>query len=201
MTLTGPPQIGSDSCVTKVTFGVGNEIGDRCQISETQFGDYSYVGNDIEIIYTDIGKFCSIASYSRINPGNHPLPRVALHHFTYRSKKYGWGEDEQELFDWRREQAVTIGHDVWIGHGAIILPGVRIGNGAVVAAGAVVSKDVAPYTIVAGVAAQPLRKRFKEEVIAGLEKLAWWHWSADLLQQRLEDFRQLSAEQFIAKFS
>ena len=96
----------------------------------------------------------------RINPGNHPLWRAALHHFTYRSRSYDLHpEDDREFFDWRRAHPVVLGDDVWIGHGAILLPGVKIGTGAVVGAGAVVTKDVPPFTIVAGVPAKTLRRR------------------------------------------
>ena len=113
--------------------------------------DYSYVVNDAQITYTTIGKFCSIAAMTRINPGNHPMHRATQAHFTYRASAYFPGEsDEAEFFDWRRSHRVHIGHDVWIGHGAIVLPGRSIGTGAVIAAGAIVTKDVPAYTIVGG---------------------------------------------------
>ena len=86
--------------------------------------DYSYVVNDAQITYTTIGKFCSIAAMTRINPGNHPMQRASQAHFTYRASAYFPGEsDDAEFFAWRREHHVHIGHDVWIGHGAIVLPG------------------------------------------------------------------------------
>ena len=113
--------------------------------------DYSYVVNDAQITYTTIGKFCSIAAMTRINPGNHPMHRATQAHFTYRASAYFPEEsDDAEFFEWRRSHHVHIGHDVWIGHGAIVLPGRNIGTGAVVAAGAIVTKDVPAYTIVAG---------------------------------------------------
>ena len=123
-------------------------------------GDYSYVVNDAQITYTRIGKFCSIAAMTRINPGNHPMHRASQAHFTYRASAYFPGEsDEAEFFEWRRAHRVHIGHDVWIGHGAIVLPGRSVGTGAVVAAGAVVTKDVPAYTIVAGNPARPIKRR------------------------------------------
>lgn len=183
-----------------VTFGYANEVGARCKIVNTAFGDYSYVGNDSDIINTTIGKYCSIAAHTRINPGNHPLEKAALHHFTYRSEMYGLGEDDASFFEWRREKPVHLGNDVWVGHGAIILAGVSIGNGAVIAAGAVVSKDVEDYTIVGGVPAQPIRKRFSDEVITAMNQLAWWDWPSEVLKERLADFRQLSAALFVEKY-
>jgi hypothetical protein len=164
-------------------------------------GDYSYVVNDAQITYTEIGKFCSIAAMTRINPGNHPMHRAAQAHFTYRASAYFPGEsDDAEFFEWRRGHHVRIGHDVWIGHGAIVLPGRSVGTGAVVAAGAVVTKDVAAYTIVAGNPARVIKPRFPEEVSNRLAELAWWDWDHETLRRALPDFRKLSVEDFLAKY-
>src|ERR1700727_811725 len=96
----------------------------RTSLLDVAMGDYSYVVNDSEITYATIGKFCSIAAMTRINPGNHPMHRATQAHFTYRASAYFPGEaDDAEFFEWRRSHHVTIGHDVWIGHGAILLPG------------------------------------------------------------------------------
>ena len=80
---------------------------------------------------------------------------------------------------------IVIGNDVWIGYEAVIMAGVHIGNGAIIAARAVVTKDVPPYTIVGGVPARPIRKRFDEEVIRKLETLKWWDWSAEKIRRCL----------------
>src|SRR5215471_19777295 len=150
--LSEQPRIDPTAHVRQSALGAWTSVGPRTSMAETVFGDYSYVVNDSSIIYSEIGKFCSIAAHTRINPGNHPLERAALHHFTYRSRSYQLGEeDDQDFFDWRRAHKVVIGHDVWIGHGAIVLPGRRIGTGAAVGAGAVVSHDVPDFAIVAGV--------------------------------------------------
>ncbi|MFN8562280.1 MAG: hypothetical protein U0703_11820 [Anaerolineae bacterium] len=79
-----------------------------------------YAAGDVSIIYADVGKFCSIASHVRINPGNHPMERVTQHHMTYRRRQFGFGEDDHAFFDWRRAHRCSIGHDVWLGHGAIV---------------------------------------------------------------------------------
>ena len=177
------------------------EVGARTKITETVLDDYSYIVNDGDVIYTTIGKFCSIAAQVRINPGNHPMQRATQAHFTYRSSDYfDDARDDDAFFDWRRSHAVTIGHDVWIGHGVVILPGLSIGTGAVVAAGAVVSKDVAPYTIVAGVAAKPVKQRFSDTIADSLQELAWWDWSHEQLRVALPDFRSLGVEAFIEKY-
>ena len=141
--LSEEPAIHPTASVGESTLGQWTAVGARTSIAETTMGDYSYVVNDSSIIYSTIGKFCSIAAHTRINPGNHPLERVALHHFTYRSKSYQLGpEDDHEFFEWRRSHKVTIGNDVCIGHGAVVLPGVSIGTGAAIGAGAVVLPDI-----------------------------------------------------------
>src|SRR3979411_1114714 len=138
---------------------------------------YSHVVNDAQSTYTTIGKFCSIAAMTRINPGNHPMHRATQAHFTYRASAYFPGEaDDAAFFAWRREHHVYIGHDVWIGHGAVILPGRSIGTGAVVAAGAIVTRDVPAYTIVAGNPARMIRRRFQEAITNRLAALSWGGW-------------------------
>lgn len=195
----GPqPAIDASAQVVRSTLGAYTEVGARTLIAETEMGDYSYIVQDGEVIHATIGKFCSIASHVRINPGNHPMERASQAHFTYRASRYFEGEaDEEAFFDRRRAQPVTIAHDVWIGHGAIVLPGVTVGCGAVLAAGAVVTRDVASYEIVAGVPARVVRRRFEAEVGARMIRLAWWDWSHERLRAALPDFRRLSAERFL----
>lgn len=199
-------RLGPESCVdptSKVTgsmLGGWTWLGPRTTITESTFGDYSYTAGDVAILYSDVGKFCSIASRVRLNPPNHPTWRVMQHHATYRRVAYGFAEeDEASFFDWRREHRVTIGHDVWIGHSATIMPGVSVGTGAVVGAGAVVTKNVAPYTIVVGVPARPLRARFPQDVSERLLMIAWWDWPREMLEERFADFNDL--DQFLARYA
>jgi phosphonate metabolism protein (transferase hexapeptide repeat family) len=194
------PLIDPTARVRQATLGRYTEIGARTAFVESSMGDYSYVVNDSDVIYTTIGKFCSIAAHTRINPGNHPMQQASQSHFTYRASAYfDDAEDDADFFAWRRSTPVTIGHDVWIGHGAIILPGRSIGTGAVVAGGAIVTKDVAPYTIVAGNPAKPIRRRFPEDIAERLLALAWWDWEHAALREALEDFRKLPVEAFLEK--
>ena len=194
------PLIDPTAEIKECALGRYTEVGARTKLLEVRMDDYSYVVNDSDIAYASIGKFCSIAAMTRLNPGNHPMQRASQSHFTYRSSRYFPGEpDDGDLFDWRRSHHVAIGHDVWIGHGAIVLPGRNIGTGAVVAAGAVVTKDVAPYSIVGGNPARLIRQRFPGDIAARLQALAWWDWPHERLRLALADFRALSAEAFLDK--
>jgi len=194
------PQIHPSARVSDCVIGCYTDIGANWTLIESRLGDYSYLaGSDGMAIYTDIGKFCSIASHAVINPGDHPMERVTQHHCTYRRRRYGFAAtDDEEVFEWRRRNRCRIGHDVWIGTGAKIMAGVCIGIGAVVAAGAVVTRDVAPYQVVAGVPAQPLRMRFSSDIIERLMAIAWWDWDRLTLEQRFGDLSNL--EGFLAAY-
>jgi phosphonate metabolism protein (transferase hexapeptide repeat family) len=173
-------------------------IGERVVLREVTVGDFTYFERHSEAIYTTIGKFCSIASNSRINALEHPIERLTQHKVSYRPNEYfRWLGVDAAFRERRRSKAVTIGHDVWIGHGAVIMPGVAIGNGAVVGANAVVTHDVPPYTIVTGVPARPLRQRFADDVAERIERLAWWDWPAEKLARAVPDMQSMPIETFL----
>jgi phosphonate metabolism protein (transferase hexapeptide repeat family) len=198
----GEPVVHPSAQLRNAKLGRFTALAERVSFKDSELGDYSYVERHAEIIYAAIGKFCAIASDVRVNALNHPMERVSQHKITYRPNEYFLGKKlDQGFRDERMMNKVVIGHDVWIGHGAIILPGVVVGNGAVIAAGAVVSKDVAPYSIVAGVPARPLRNRFPPDIAERIARLAWWDWSHDRLADAIEDMAALSAEAFVAKYS
>jgi phosphonate metabolism protein (transferase hexapeptide repeat family) len=199
--LSVEPTVDPAARLHDTRLGAYCEVGARTILHDVVMDDYSYVVNDAQITYATIGKFCSIAAMTRINPGNHPMQRASQAHFTYRASAYFPGEsDEPEFFEWRRGHRVHIGHDVWIGHGAIVLPGRSVGTGAVVAAGAIVTKDVPAYTIVAGNPARTIRLRFPEEITNRLAALAWWDWDHETLRRAVPDFRKLAVEDFLAKY-
>ena len=105
--LSVEPTIDASAKLHETRLGAYTEVGARTILHEVAMGDYSYVVNDAQITYTTIGKFCSIAAMTRINPGNHPMHRATQAHFTYRASAYFAGEsDDTEFFDWRRATCV-----------------------------------------------------------------------------------------------
>lgn len=195
------PVIHPDCEITDCAFGAYVEIGKGSRVAHSVLGDYSYCDRYADIANAQIGKFSNIAAFSRIGATDHPLHTAACHHFLYRSDDY-WDDTARDgaFFDHRKSRIAFIGHDTWIGAGAMIKPEVTLGHGAVVAAGAVVTKDVDPYTVVAGTPAKTLRFRQPRAIADRLIALAWWDWPHALLQAALQDFRSLEAEAFLEKY-
>ncbi len=196
------PFIHPDCSITGTTFGAYVEIGQGSRVNNASFGDYSYCDRFADIANATIGKFANIAAFTRIGATDHPLDTASCHHFLYRSDDY-WDDTERDagFFAHRKSRMATIGHDTWIGAGAMVKPEVSLGHGAVVAAGAVVTKDVDPYTIVAGTPAKPLRERQPRAIADRLIALAWWDWPHDDLRAALDDFRKMRAEAFLEKYN
>ena len=144
---------------------------------------YHYPVNGDRLI---IGRFCSIACGARFlfTSGNHALKSLSTYTFPIFFDE--WGLDaKNSRYAWDNKGDTVIGNDVWIGYEAIIMPGVKIGDGAIVGTRAVVTGDVPRYTIVGGVPARPIRKRFDDETIRRLEALRWWDWDEEKLRRNL----------------
>jgi virginiamycin A acetyltransferase len=124
----------------------------------------------------NIGNFCAIGENVRIITSNHESNRLSLNY-----------KLQDKLLNKRfinNKMGVNIGNDVWIGDQVMILPGVNIGNGVIIAASAVVTKDIPPYSIVAGVPARIIKSRFSSDLINKLEEIRWWDWSEDELYEK-----------------
>ena len=144
---------------------------------------YHYPINGDRLI---IGKFCSIACGAKFlfASGNHSMKSLSTYTFPIFFDE--WGLDVKNICDaWDNKGDIVIGNDVWIGFEAVIMPGVKIGDGAIIATRAVVTKDVQPYTIVGGVPAKPIRRRFDDETIKKLEAMRWWDWDEEKIRRSI----------------
>lgn len=185
-----------------------SSVGRCCEILEdtslhaAELGDFSYLGPRCIVGDATIGKFCAIAAEVRIGAPNHPMDRPSMHRFTYCPEYYSADAvRDHAFFDRRKEDRAVIGNDVWIGHGVIVLPGVKVGDGAVLAAGAVVTRDVLPYTVVGGIPAKFIRERFTRSIAERLASIAWWNWPFETIMERLADFQSSDIEAFCERWS
>ena len=153
-------------------------------VYNTKIGRYSYGQKNASIWNTLIGSFCSISWNVSIGGADHDFHRISSHSFLYAAS---YGFIEEPLYD-RFQNPCTVGNDVWIGAGAHILRNVSIGDGAVIAAGAVVTKDVEPYSIVAGVPAKKIGQRCDDNTIEQLLQIKWWDFPNHVIKEHIELF-------------
>lgn len=160
----------------------------NAQIFNSVIGDYSYVGVGTEVIFAEIGKFCSIGNNCICGMGVHTLNNLSTSPiFTERNNALGltWVNASQ-VYPYKK---LIIGNDVWIGERVMIMGGLTIGNGAVIGAGAIVTKDVPPYSVVAGVPAKVLKYRFPQEIIDKLQSSQWWNLEKEVIQKNITLFQ------------
>ncbi len=169
----------------KCEFDKTARVSVRCSLYKVQMGRYSYVGEGSRITDTIIGNFCSIGGNCGIGGGMHPMYHVSTSPVFLEGRNIL--NKHFAEFPYDPSKTVHIGNDVWIGDGVYIRSGITIGDGAIVGAHAVVIHDVAPYTIVAGVPAREIRKRFSEAMIEKLQGIKWWDWP----NNKLQEFAQL----------
>ena len=183
-------KIGDNAMVIDSEIDSNCSINRRNYILRSKIGRFSYTGINTIIRSTELGKFCSISWNISIGGGNHKMNKL-----TTSTKERFYSLDGTASLDVLRLEAkkriselssCVIGNDVWIGAGAIINGGVRIGDGALIGAAAVVTKDVEPYTIVAGIPARPIKKRFSEQVVEELIDIKWWDWPIEIIRNNLD---------------
>lgn len=176
-------------------FTIYNDFANDPKLFEKNNVLYHYPINHDKLI---IGKFCSIACGAKFlfNSANHTLSSLSTYPFPLFYEE--WGLDIKKVTDaWDNKGDIIIGNDVWIGYEAAVMAGVTIGDGAIVASRAVVTKDIPPYTIVGGIPAKPIKKRFSEETIAGLQKLQWWNWAYPKIAQNIEAIQSGRIEELL----
>ena len=170
-----------------------NDFRDDPTLFEQNNVLYHYPINDDKLM---IGKFCSIACGAKFlfNSANHTMNSLSTYPFPLFFEE--WGLDRKDVASsWDHKGDIVIGNDVWIGYEAVIMAGVTIGDGAIIGTRAVVTKDVPPYTIVGGVPARPIKKRFSEDTIKKLQALQWWDWPREKLTENIEAIKNGCIEQ------
>lgn len=175
-----------------VVTGPNIKIGDYTMYNDFERDPRDFERNNVLYHYPvngdklRIGKFCSIACGAKFlfNSANHTLRSLSTYPFPIFYEEWGLeGKDIRQA--WDNKGDIVIGNDVWIGYQAVILAGVTVGDGAIIGSRAVVTRDVPPYTIVGGVPAKPIRKRFDEDTIARLQALRWWDWDQETIRRAI----------------
>ncbi|WP_288342573.1 CatB-related O-acetyltransferase [uncultured Dubosiella sp.] len=171
----------------------GIEIGDYTMYNDFVNDPRDFEKNNVLYRYPingdklKVGKFCSIACGAKFlfTSANHTMHSISTYPFPIFFEE--WGLDVTNITSaWDNKGDIVIGNDVWIGYEAIVLSGVTIGDGAIIGTRAVVTKDVPPYTIVGGIPAKPIRKRFSDEVISKLLELQWWNWPENWIKENID---------------
>lgn len=183
----------TDSSITVGDYTMYNDFVNDPTDFEKNNVLYHYPINHDKLL---IGKFCSIACGAKFlfNSANHTLASLSTYPFPLFFD--GWELEKTNVTEaWDNKGDIIVGNDVWIGYEAVILAGVMIGDGAIIGTRAVVTKDVPPYTVVGGVPAKPIRKRFNDETVTELLKLKWWDWSEEKISQNIKAIQSGNIEQ------
>lgn len=166
-------------------------LNDHKYLKRSTIGAFTYLDGTVSLRSTDVGRFCSIADGCFIGGMEHPIHFLSTHLFAYKTGDKRFKDDptyksifSNEIHE-RAEQRTTIGNDVWIGANAVVMKGVIVGDGAIIGAGSVVTKNVEPYAIVAGVPARVIRYRFEPDLIERLLRVKWWDYHLD--RQKIGD--------------
>ena len=172
-----------------------NYIGRWSSVKNTKMGFASYIGSKTTLNNVRIGKFCSIGSGISVIDGKHPTSEFASTHPAFYATNNASqlslvSKNKFQEFSFTDDNGTVaeIGNDVWIGNDVRIIAGVRIGDGAVIGSCALVTKDIEPYSIVGGVPAKVIKKRFPDDVIQKLLDAQWWNKDFDWIRSHAEDF-------------
>lgn len=181
----------------KVEIGKNVRLYHIYHLDNVRIGDYSYISRNSLISHTNIGRFCSVGPNLVCGFGIHPLDGISTSPMFYSTLKQN-GVSLSKENKVKEQETITIGNDVFIGANVTILDGVSIGDGAVIGAGAVVSKDIPPYAIAVGCPIRIIRYRMKDDYINAMERIKWWNWEEEQLQEVERMFFDIDG--FIAKY-
>ena len=194
----GKSRISSSAIVLrKCQFEGHNSVGANTYLSGTSLGYGTFVGFGCEFSNCKIGRYCSLGSNIRVVSATHPVNGFISTHPAFFSDTYWFHYVKKSKFKEHLTNnegfECTIGNDVWIGDNVLVRGGCKIGNGAIIAMGSVVLHDVPPYTIVAGVPAKEIRKRFSEDTIEALQQLQWWNNPIKWIESNADYFADVAA--------
>ena len=176
--------IASNAQIIDSTLNRGSRVASLGSVMHSVLGRYTSVGRNSKVSHSEIGSFCAISWDATINATSHPLHSLSISAFPYVPRVGEFVKEEK-----REIKKVYIGHDVWIGAHTVVMPGIKIGHGAVVGAGAIVTKNVPPYSIVAGAPGKVIKYRFNELMVEKLLKLEWWNLEECLIRDSISLFQ------------
>lgn len=197
--------LASRSEVVDSVMDAGAAVAHHGSVRRSTVGRYSSIGRYSKVCDARIGAFCSISWDCTIGAHKHPMANATTHHFPFTARFGGASLDRQQDL-WRSNtgsalpsaprgryprpgKGTVIGNDVWVSANAVVLDGVRVGDGAVIGAGAVVTEDVEPYSVVFGVPALVVRRKFSDDLCSALVQVKWWDWPDELLIEHIELFQ------------
>ena len=182
--------VGSQAIIVRSEIEDNVSINRRNYIFRSSIERYSYTGIGTSIRSAQVGRFCSMSWNVSIGGGEHPQDNVTTGKLSrfYLLDAGKWDRKSKKELDktFESQKQCIVGSDVLISTNAVILRNIEIGNGAIIGAGAVVVRDVEPYSIVAGVPARVIKKRFDDKTIETLERIQWWNWPREVIRENLE---------------
>ena len=182
-------QVAPTADIDESALALHSKVGEHCWLAHgamlcySELGDMSYLSTRSKAFSCHIGKFSSISWNVSIGPANHDYKRVSSHAMLY-AKRFGMIEGCTDRFYDQYDKETIVGNDVWIGCNSVIMRGVHVGDGAVIGANAVITKDVAPYSIVGGVN-KLIKKRFNDEIIQKLLYIKWWDCPLEVIKDNI----------------
>lgn len=202
-TLYGCNSVGDFSTLRDTTMGKYSSVQRYCDLLRCNIGKYTVIEKNAVLHDISIGSFCEISWHCSMGGDNHNYKLPTIHHW-YWNKHFGFEENSQTIggrnfYDKLNAEDCSIGNDVWVGSGVTVNRKVRVADGAILASGCVVTKDVPPYAIVAGVPAKIIKYRFDETVIKRLLEVAWWNWPEDVLKQTRHLFEKEVNEEVLSE--